>query len=172
MDPVTMIMLALQAVNAAQGTPDAPNTGATATPGTQAPNPLSAGAFGQLPVPETGAVPINGVDMTGLDDAVTQIATAAAKAGEAPATVPSKGPGRPEFERQQAEAEGTSIGEVLAATPQAISSVANLLGLNQPNARDIGASAPGGTAGNLVQGFNLPQVPAIGQILAGIPRLR
>jgi len=66
-----------------------------------------------------------------------------------------------------------SIGEVLLSSPAALNAVANLLGLGpQEPHRQVGASIPGGTVGNVVPGLQLPQTTNIGQLLAQIPGLR
>lgn len=66
-----------------------------------------------------------------------------------------------------------SIGEILAASPEALASVANLLGLgNQQDGGTRPAPVAGGGLGAVVPGFQLPQIPGIGQLLAQIPRLQ
>lgn len=84
---------------------------------------------------------------------------------------PTKGPGRPEAAQEAALDSSANIGEILAAAPEALLAVADLLGFNQQRDEERAAPVPGGTAGNLVQGFNLPTSPGIGQLLAQIPRL-
>jgi len=88
------------------------------------------------------------------------------------------GPVGPPVSRQGAAtppaAPQKSIGEILAASPEALAAVANLLGLNQQQGDGGTRPAPvaGGGLGSVVPGFQLPQAPAIGQLLAQIPRLR
>lgn len=118
------------------------------------------------------------------DELFTQAAQVAAQSGPPP-TTPSQGaptPPAPVPEGQTpppapappapappAPPKQPSIGEILMASPQALASVADLLGLNQRD-RTITAPVPGGTAGQVVQGFSLPQQNDIGQILAQLPR--
>ena len=115
--------------------------------------------------------------MDNLSAIVDQIAQTVAASTPSTTVAPSagpelKGPGRAEFEQQQAGGAELGIGEILAAAPGALANVANLLGLNQPEGRDIGAPIPAGTRAGLIPGLSLPQTPAIGQLLAAIPRLR
>ncbi len=144
-------------------------------------------------VPETGAPgeAIPGIDLSAQSAVLDQTAKALAAQGPpptvplqpaqppAPVQPPVGAPGGgagPPVSRQgtgaPAAAPPKSIGEILAASPEALASVANLLGLNQQDGGTRPAPVAGGGLGAVVPGFQLPQVPAIGQLLAQIPRLR
>lgn len=105
---------------------------------------------------------------------------AAALTGGPPPTVPLSAPAvagaTPAAQQQlppQAAGAPAQVGEILAAAPQALAAVSALLGIGQEQGtHQQAAPIPGGTAGNLVQGFNLPQQNQIGQLLAQIPRFR
>lgn len=149
-------------------------------------------ALPQTPTTPPGEVvadPGPAVDLQASSDVVSQIAQVLASRGPAPTVplVPSQIPlgppgstaaipaaaDAPPAAPQAAQApKGASIGEVLRATPEALQSVASLLGIGpQEGTRQIAAPIPGGTVGNLVPGFNLPTTQGIGQLLAQIPRL-
>lgn len=184
MDPLTMAFLAISAVNAGSAAysafgPQPTNEMPAQAPPTQPPNPM------ELP---GAASPPNFLQMlegTGIqinDELFTQAAQAAAKMGPPP-TTPSQGAPTPpastpeggtpppqQPSQQPAPPPQPSIGEILMASPQALASVANLLGLNQQD-RTITAPIPGGTAGQVVPGFNLPQQNNIGALLAQLPRM-
>lgn len=138
----------------------------------------------------TGEAPVAGLDLSAQSAAIDEAAKVLAAQGPPPtvALEPAKVPNPP----PQVGAAGTpqpgpippptppadpgkppaSIGEILAASPQAIAAVANLLGLNQQEGGTRPAPVAGGGLGSVVSGFQLPQTPDIGQLLAQIPRLR
>lgn len=66
----------------------------------------------------------------------------------------------------------SGIGATLASIPGALESVSSLLGIGQPEARDIPAPAAGGPGGQVVPGFDLPAGITIADILSQIPRFR
>lgn len=85
---------------------------------------------------------------------------------------PGAGPQAPQATPASATEAPPNIGEILLSSPDALAGVANLLGLGpQEERRETAAPIPGGSVGNLVPGFNLPQTNNIGQLLAQIPGL-
>lgn len=73
---------------------------------------------------------------------------------------------------------GATVGEVLAATPDALQALSAILSLGQKPQRDrptvIGAQG-GGAGGQIVPGFGLPPAPqrrSIGDLLNSLPRAR
>jgi len=179
--------------------PDAPtNTQGGGTAGARQ-TAGGAGAFEQFipqttgPLETVGASPTAGIDLSAQSAVVDQAAKVLAAQGPPPivplqpaqvpnpppqvgaAGIPQPGPIQPPTVPSTAPPppQGKSIGEILAASPAALSAVANLLGLNpQPEGGTRPAPVAGGGLGSVVPGFQLPQDPAIGQLLAQIPRLR
>lgn len=128
----------------------------------------------QQPTPK--AQPLGPID-PGQND---QLATTLALLGDAPKaptqpsnpssatptspTAPTGNPATP------AAAKQPSVGEILAASSQALGQLAPLF-FNQGNKKTIvTGGAAGGPQGQVVQGFQLPQRQTLGQILAGLPR--
>lgn len=67
------------------------------------------------------------------------------------------------------------IGDTLSQIPQALATIAPLLGLGQQQQRRQSVVLPaqgGGHGGEMVQGFNLPHRTTIGELLASLPRPR
>lgn len=137
-------------------------------------------------IPQPTAQIGEGLDLEAVTTIAQQVVQAAGAQGPAP-TVPlepaslppvgepgstQKGP--PASRKGPAKPAVTpkSIGEVLLAAPEALAAVSDLLGLNRKDRQVKLAPTAGGGLGQVVQGFNLPQIPNIGQLLAQIPRLQ
>ena len=196
MDPITMTLLAIQAASAAKNAfaPNQQSGGQQAAPipqgGQQFGPPQSISPF-EMPMPAQApqAPPIE----SNLTDQIAKELAAqgavpptaptpllpapppmqnmppAALAGPAPTPAPASATGPPEARAGVGGEAPMSIGELLAASPQAIAGIANLLGMGQGGQRhEQAAPIPGGTAGQVVQGFNLPQNLNLGDILARI----
>lgn len=107
-------------------------------------------------------------------DTNDQLATTLALLGDAPkadkkapapaAATPTTGNAGPNTPKKEA-----SIGDILAASSQAIGNLAPLL-FPQNRKTIVTGPVAGGQGGQLVQGFQLPQRQTLGQILAGLPR--
>jgi hypothetical protein len=175
-DDVFYILAAAQAANSIANPPENPTH--QTTPGAAPKAAQSRNVF-ELP----GATPVKEPKAVEIDEEVfAQAAQQAASMTQGPPPTvplqPTPPPGEaygPRQEPQAAQAPaGKGIGEILAATPQALAAVSGLLGIGQPQEpnRQTPAPIPGGTAGQVVQGFSLPQNIDIGTILSQIPRLR
>ena len=184
-DAIFLLLSAVASGTAAKaGQPDQPNVAAASPTGV-------GGGAPALPIPETQGAQQRLAGTPGLDLSPTaavqeQLAQALALQGPAP-TVPLEAPAVP-FPSQTPGAAGipaptppvpptppaeppASIGEILAASPDALLAVSQILGIGRERPRDIAAPIPGGTVGNVVPGFGLPAIGGIGQLLAQIPRL-
>lgn len=133
-----------------------------------------------LQLPDTTPLPNSPITQnTNFLEPLAQMLAAAEAGGEpvVPLEAPSgnpgaKGPTKPEAKIKPKKA-SLNIGEILAASPEALTAVASLLGLGPQQADTVRAApAPAGTSGSVIPGLQLPQVNDIGQLLAAIPRFR
>lgn len=191
-DEILLALAAAVAGGTAQGAaqPGPPDIPGAIGAGTSAGNLETAFA---LPLPQTQGVGtgVSAIDLGPTAQITEQLAQALAAQGPpptvplSPANPPVGGPGStqqgPPVSRappgvpgsEAPPKKGPSIGEILQASPEAILAVAQLLGIGpQQQPADRAAPVPGGTVGNVVPGFNLPQTTTIGQLLAQIPRFR
>ena len=160
-DPFTIIASILSAASAANSLanpPSSPNQPGQAPIGTQN---ASAGLNNNFSLPSPGP-------MAGAQQLGSLMSRSTTTPLQAPPAREPKDPPKPPPEEKPKE---TSVGDVLAQVPQALATIQSLFG-DQGGPGKRPAPAPGGTAGQVVQGFQLPQRDTIGQLLAAIPRFR
>lgn len=198
-DDIAFILAALSSANQLANPPTTPDSPA-ATPSGSTPGQQAESLFGVPPVAAKapGAIDLSGLT-DAIEPAIQQLAALGPAPGvplQAPTIpvpqvqLPSVGgigqqPTGPPTVPQGPPPPGavgpppppptppdSGIGSTLAAIPGALDSVAGLLGIGQPEARDIPAPAAGGPQGQVVPGFNLPGGITIADILSQIPRFR